>query len=223
IRLIGENKSTTIIDGGSKGTVVEITSQGWGNISDFTIQNSGDMGEPDFDAGIKVYSDDNIFHDLIISNNCYGVVLWYVNNILVNNSDLMLNGGCGLFQFLCDEIIVMNNRFSYNEYAVRLKGSTSGLIKNNILVDNNKGLQLCCGSRLNVIFRNSFINNSVYHASDESVDNVWYNYSMGNYWDNYGGVDTDLNGIGDSPYNISGTVSQQDRYPLMFPLFENYL
>ena len=54
INLIGENKETTIIDGGGGGNVVYITAD-WVNISGFTIRNSGSL-----DAGVKIYYANNV-------------------------------------------------------------------------------------------------------------------------------------------------------------------
>ncbi|MFX1585958.1 MAG: hypothetical protein ACFFDL_15530 [Promethearchaeota archaeon] len=39
--------------------------------------------------------------------------------------------------------------------------------------------------------------------------------AKGNYWDNYTGVDSDQNGIGDVPYNITGSAGSKDNFPLM--------
>ncbi len=55
IQLTGENRDTTVIDGGGSGDVVRITADGI-TLSDFTIQNSG--GE-EFDFGMEVQSDYN--------------------------------------------------------------------------------------------------------------------------------------------------------------------
>lgn len=46
-------------------------------------------------------------------------------------------------------------------------------------------------------------------------NNCWDYDSVGNYWSNYEGDDTNHDGIGDSPYIVVG--DQQDNYPLMEP------
>jgi len=43
--------------------------------------------------------------------------------------------------------------------------------------------------------------------------NEWDNGLEGNYWSNYTGTDSDLNGVGDIPYVID--ENNQDNYPLM--------
>ncbi|GAH88219.1 unnamed protein product, partial [marine sediment metagenome] len=52
IKLIGENKNTTVIDGGGWGHVVSISAD-FVNINGFTIQNSGYNGH---DSGVKIHS-----------------------------------------------------------------------------------------------------------------------------------------------------------------------
>ena len=65
----------------------------------------------------------------------------------------------------------------------------------------------------NYIFNNTFIGNGL-PAEDNSSNNFWDNGAIGNSWDNYVGVDLNDDGIGDSPYSITGTAGSQDRYPI---------
>ena len=91
----------------------------------------------------------------------------------------------------------------------------------------------------NIIYLNTFMNNGCNAVSSEST-NIWnstekityihngrtYLNYIGNYWDDYAGDDLNngldqdqpgSDGIGDTPYNISGGAGAQDQYPLMQP------
>jgi hypothetical protein len=50
-----------------------------------------------------------------------------------------------------------------------------------------------------------------------SNSNSWNVDNIGNYWDDYTGLDSDKDGIGEDPYIISISQGVQDKYPLMFP------
>ena len=67
----------------------------------------------------------------------------------------------------------------------------------------------------NIIDHNNFAN-TIMNGYDIASD-IWDNGSVGNYWNDYTGIDANHDGIGDTPYNISGG-SSQDHYPLMLPL-----
>ncbi|UCF49153.1 MAG: PKD domain-containing protein [Thermoplasmatales archaeon] len=65
----------------------------------------------------------------------------------------------------------------------------------------------------NYIFHNNFLNDTN-NAYDECT-NFWNSsFGHGNYWHDYTGTDADGDGIGDTPYPISG-VENVDNYPLM--------
>jgi PKD repeat protein len=68
----------------------------------------------------------------------------------------------------------------------------------------------------NTIFHNNFYN--ITNNAYDEFNNSWNNETIqeGNYWADYTGEDNNHDGIGDTPYNISGG-SNQDLYPFMEP------
>ncbi|MFX1269426.1 MAG: NosD domain-containing protein, partial [Promethearchaeota archaeon] len=82
------------------------------------------------------------------------------------------------------------------------------------LIRDNTNFGIGIASEYNTIYGNCFIDNGL-HAIDDGVNNAWDYLAKGNYWDNYTGVDSDQNGIGDVPYNITGSAGSQDNFPLM--------
>ena len=78
----------------------------------------------------------------------------------------------------------------------------------------------------NVLYHNSFINNSRQVYDCECTDphtiqhlNIWDNGSEGNFWSDYNGTDADENGIGDTLYHVSS--DDVDTHPLKSPLTVN--
>jgi len=101
-----------------------------------------------------------------------------------------------------------------------VENSNNNTIRNNTFRGNQIGVSIQDNAHNNLIYHNNFINNTL-NANDE-CENFWDNGypSGGNYWSNYTGNDSNHDGIGDTPYNISGG-NNQDLYPLMHP-FEMY-
>lgn len=96
IRLIGENKNTTIIDGNGKGDVVRITADEV-YFSNFTVRNGGTGHDCLNDAAIEITSSNNIISNNICLSTNYGI--WVRNstkNTIINNSCIVEYDGIWL-------------------------------------------------------------------------------------------------------------------------------
>ncbi len=240
LELVGEDRTTTIINGNNSGIVINISSDNV-KIKNFTILKSGSMVEDESNAGIKINSNYNTISDCNISlNNNYGIYLYGVpeinNNIIENN--IFMDNRYGIFSFYAktntisenlfksnfeygiyldassNDNTVSDNTFTDNNYAIRIKGSTINTVVKNQIINNMHGLYYCCGAKSNLAYNNIFINNSNWNANDY-LSNTWDNGKIGNYWDDYNGVDNDGDGIGDTPYDIN--LEKADMFPLMQP------
>ncbi|UCG70961.1 MAG: right-handed parallel beta-helix repeat-containing protein, partial [Thermoplasmata archaeon] len=132
INLTGENRDTTIIDGGGNGDVVKITAD-WVNISGFAITNSSVFP---LDAGLRVSSNFNsIFRNNIYSNEWYAIIVesnW--NNIESNN---ISNNEHGLFfDYSNSNTISNNNISSKNLHSIRIQRSEGNTFSKNVLTEN---------------------------------------------------------------------------------------
>jgi len=151
-------------------------------------------------------------------------------NTIVNNSrGIYLSIGC-------KENIVSKNTITNNGEGIAMgRGPNDiGYASNNKIIGNHitdttrwYGIRCEEGSLNNHIYYNNFINNDNSdeggNAYDVGVVNTWYKFklfgkSMGNYWYDYTGQDSDGDGIGDTPYKIPGKIIQsKDWYPVMDP------
>jgi nitrous oxidase accessory protein len=112
---------------------------------------------------------------------------------------------------------IVGNTISFTKNAIRVQNSIKNRIFQNEIRSNDRGILLCCGSIDNMVYSNTFKNNSVWHGYD-LFHNAWDKGGVGNFWDDYFGKDKNQDGIGDYPYNITGGIAQ-DNYPLIRPNF----
>ena len=103
-----------------------------------------------------------------------------------------------------------------NNNGISLSSNNNIITGNTINSNNEYGIKLDYSSRINYIYHNNFIDNTL-NAYDEG-GNIWHKGypSGGNYWDDYNSADNNGDGIGDIPYDIPGG-SNQDLYPFMEP------
>ena len=207
-------------------------------ISNNTIKNI-DASHQDY--GIRLHSDchqNTITSNIIEDLNSYGIYLVTSDqNSIANNQ--IIDCGSGMYMLIAHQSVITNNLISggsigiimsacdggeiaYNlinetvSYAVRIYiNSDNNEFHDNIFKDNtNVGIQLDDPSDIsNAFYKNGFISNGI-HAYDNGTTTSWNKLGIGNYWDNYSGVDANYDHIGDTPYNISGAANATDTFPL---------
>ncbi|MCG7853687.1 MAG: right-handed parallel beta-helix repeat-containing protein, partial [Methanosarcinaceae archaeon] len=156
-------------------------------------------------------------------------VIGLTSNLIIANSTIADNGQDGISVRLGSPV-VRDNMISNNvRYGIELRAA-SPMITGNTIIGNAAGISYALDSGGNV-YLNDFLSNTN-HVSGLSSNIVWwspealaYTYGgnsyinyLGNYWDDYQGIDALGDGIGFPPYSVGIDF---DNYPLMMP-FENY-
>jgi len=180
-----------------------------GNIYNNTINNRY-LGVVMHDS-----SDNNIYGNKI-SKNKIGIVLYTSSNNRIYSNIVSNSGGIVLYSS-SDNNLIYNNMVRKNYDGLCLVGSSNNIIHDNMISGNTYGIGLL-GSSNNNFYHNDFINNTVQVDSRDSV-NVWDNGypSGGNYWSDYSGIDSNGDGIGDTPYIVNNSNNNIDHYPLIKP------
>jgi len=182
--------------------------------------------------GFGIHFNDNSANNLILDNNCshniYGIIVRTPNNTISGNY-VEYNSVVGMHFWSADAYNNTQNNnitrnFIYNNnYGIKFTievggffGSESALnmFEGNRISDNTRGFEIDAGCNDNLIFNNTFSDNSDANAVDNGNNNNWNSSTLGNYWDDYTGKDTKDDGVGDTPYSISGAAGSQDNYPI---------
>ena len=182
--------------------------------------------------GLGIKSNNNIIQDCTFINNSErGIVIWGDdgNNNLITNC-LIYNNGYRDNSFGI-EILDGSNNHVHNcnitnnaEGGILILFGNDNIVSKSTIKDNGHAVSypvLGSGVRTlfgNYIYENNFINNKI-----QAVDGLGYsqfnNGELGNYWNNYDGIDSDYDGIGDTPHMLYDD-SNQDDFPLILPYGE---
>lgn len=188
-------------------------------IQNCTLYNSTESGSG---GGIKLEQVENgeIYNNTITENNGYGISLIYTssNNTIINNT-IAKNKKFGIFNYYnSDDNQILSNKIFYNNYE-GLGGylSKNMTIQQNFFKDNRGGMYLENDCDNCTIYNNYFLVNLQECATDHGSYNIWHNGTSGNYWYDYGGIDSNEDGIGETPYQIFGDAFSEDPFPLVFP------
>jgi parallel beta-helix repeat protein len=167
-------------------------------------------------AAIGVYMvncHNNFIQGNSISEGIIGVYLAQSNYIVIKNNNITSQQSSGIHLDRSNfTIIIDNNIENTTSIGISIYGSSDGIISDNNLAFNMRGIDLQSSTNY-LIYLNSFIQNDD-HASDYGFNNNWDNGTIGNYWDDYNGVDYNDDGIGDSPYYIVEWLEIVDNFPI---------
>lgn len=190
VSIIGEDRANTVIDGGGKGNVVNIIRSNV-TVSGFTIQNGKQGNWPV--SGISIRGNSVVVNNTLLRNNYYGLQLTNSSNCKIFNNIIMNSSTAGIYVH---------------------DGSNDNVFFQNTIENNVIGLYTYSPS--NTFYHNNFINNTKQCSAMPPV--ILDNGAEGNYWSDYDGSDTNLDGIGDSQLAMAFFT---DRYPLM-GIFTNF-
>lgn len=228
VSLIGENRTTTVIDGNGTGTDIHVTADRV-VVEGFTVRN-GSMGIYLYntnsslvvgndvvfndDAILVYYSSDFMVYQNVAGNNSgRGILVSNSRNFTVSNNLVYGNGMYGLNTNSSANGLIKQNDAHENSYdGIGLFDSSNCTIIENDVKDNPSFGIMVDSSGDSLIFHNNVVNNT-FQASDVNLSNRWDDGVEGNYWSDYGGVDSNHDGIGDSAQIIYRSI--QDNRPLM--------
>jgi nitrous oxidase accessory protein NosD len=189
-------------------------------------------------CGITGYNTENvIITENNISANGYGINIGICRNITVSENQIADNNKGGLNLYYFGPHFVYSNNITNNSWGIKFaEGCGNATVYGNNITQNGVGVVLLnfpnAGDVVvsgvgNTVFCNLFVNNAEQVSQEESSYNYpdstrmgtdivsWDNSTIGNYWDDYSGLDDNDDGIGDTPYIID--ENNQDNYPLIMP------
>ncbi|HEC87475.1 MAG TPA: hypothetical protein ENI49_06415, partial [Thermoplasmatales archaeon] len=146
--------------------------------------------------------------------NKYGICIHETDYNYICNCTI-LNNSMGFFINLAEGNYITSSLISGNNLGVGVYRADEEWIIGNEIRGNKGGIKFDQYSEGSYVHHNNFVNNTNYNAKDEG-NNFWDDGNEGNYWDNYTGVDGNNDGIGDTPYIVSG--DNVDEHPLMQPV-----
>jgi len=185
-----------------------------------SMTNNGNGVWSEFNPNPSNYND--IIGNNVSENTNFGILLRSSSNDLVEGNSIENNeDGIFLSGSACQHNTIVDNNIVNNNCGIYLGGDPkhNKITKNNI-ANNGKGVYFSQSSN-NIFYQNNFIDNAiqVYDTIEEFPDsaspseNSWNDDTTGNYWSDYTGVDSNGDGIGDTPYVID--TNNQDHYPLV--------
>jgi parallel beta-helix repeat protein len=175
IKLIGNNKHNTVIDGRGAGNVLKINAEN-AIIKNFTIRNSGTIFP---NAGINLSSNYNTIEENIIINNLYGMTLYESSYNKIKENLIQENENCGIYLSNSSHNLILYNMIHnqfYNGIGI-YDSSDNNTIKNNTLTNNGFcGINIRISSHTTIISNNISNNNIGIHipASKNIIDNNYF-------------------------------------------------
>ncbi len=177
VMLVGENKSSCIIDGNGTGTVVTVNADS-AFISGFTVQGSGEDQEG---VILNQSSGDRILGNIIVSNyygvwlnsaernvirdnyvqgNVWGIYLQDSGNNTIEDNNVSDNSRRGLHLGVSDGNTVVENAVINNFEGIYLEFSSGNSLRNNSLTENAYGFGVL-GSQLPDFIQNIDTSNRI--------------------------------------------------------------
>lgn len=187
IMLVGEDRDTTIIDGGGSGFGINVTSDN-ASVSGFTIRNNGSVIVRVFNADNcnltgNALADGSVGIGLsnaegshiggnAISNNLVGILFESCDGNVLENNNVTDNQDIGVHIASSSSLVASSNSFVRNtNQGFLLDHSAGNMIEDNLVAGNGAGIRLHYSSD------NTVVDNNITGNSEEGLN---FYYSTGN-------------------------------------------
>ncbi|MBD3186689.1 PKD domain-containing protein, partial [Candidatus Bathyarchaeota archaeon] len=207
------------ITGGGSGSCIHIQNTNkYFNITNCTLENSGSLI---FDSGVRLENCTNVnITECTIQSNYNGMLFMQASNINVISCNVSVNDELGVWILGTDKMNVTDCDFIENgDTGVLMEISNLTKVERCNISDNVEyGINIDDRSNNNQVFFCIFKTNGKLHALDDGISTTWDNGIFGNYWDNYTARYTNATNdelIWNVPYEINGSSSSKDGYPLV--------
>ncbi|MBN1245851.1 hypothetical protein JXA31_09690 [Candidatus Bathyarchaeota archaeon] len=155
--------------------------------------------------GIQVIGEAHVIAGNNITNCKYGMSVYYTTLGVVGSNN-----------------VFYGNRLTQNVNGIVVTGGNNNTFFGNELIDNTVGVTVETSMRYQdlpkpnaTFYHNNFVG-SVQQVNLSTSSAGFFDYGgEGNYWNDYTGLDSNVDGIGDTPYVIDD--NRRDNYPLMLP------
>ncbi len=152
-----------------------------------------------------------------------GILVLEAPNTTVSENIFFDVGWDGIYLDTSKGSKIIRNQFSISDhYGVEIANTEDITVHGN-LINNSHVYDISLESASNcLIYFNAFLTGGNHGADISLSSNLeWDNTTIGNYWEQYDGVDEDDDGIGDTPYEINS--NNIDHYPIVdFSLFDYF-
>jgi parallel beta-helix repeat protein len=173
IRLIGENKETTIINGLYDFQVIDVMADGV-IINGFTLRNA--------DIGLYGYTNSSNVSNNIFSCDQAGIVLISSSNNQISDNAIVSGYDAGIvFEYLCNKNVVFDNIIQNTGVGIYFGSCKFSKITGNTIKQSIKYGIWISWSFLNFVNKNNFMGNGCSAYFDNSSFNLW----LKNYWDDW--------------------------------------
>jgi len=193
------------------------------------------------DYGIRIYNNcdqNNVSLNVIENLNNFGIYVVTSDETSISNNQI-IDISTGMYMLIAQLSDIISNTISGGSAGILMSACSGGNIIGNFInnttnygirmytncddnefhdniIKDNDGIGIQLYEPLNdnnLFYRNSFISNVV-HVFDNGTANFWNNTVIGNYWDNYSGLDLNNDHIGDTPLFIPGGAISSDSLPI---------
>ena len=193
--LLGEDKNITIIDGRSAGNTIKVNAN-FVTIRGLTIQKSG-LIYPN--SGINLSSNNNIIEGNLITDNFYGITLYFSSGNIIRNNTIQDDDHCGIYLSSSSNNTINNNTIRNNVFN-GIGGYYSS--DNNLIFGNNFINNRYCGVNIRVSKENNIIGN------DFSNNNIGIHIPPNNIVEN--------NDFTNNKIDIEREILSSEDFPIMF-------